>query len=150
MDAEAARQVLAGHPTVLLIDFPSEDVPIALVKAGCVVHVKGGPGPNDFGVREANDGVVVARRTGRPPDQVDVVFAHRPPEELPALVRWAHELGARVFWYQSGLAAGGTADPRGYWVPPEESAHLRAQVEAAGMSYIDDRDIAEVAAHLLG
>ncbi len=143
MDVGGARTVQGARPLVLLVDFPSEDVPVALVRAGCAVHVKGGPGPTDFGVRELHDSAVVARRTGAPPEHVDVVYAHRPLGELAALVQAAAAMGARVFWYQSGVAPDGTKDPRGCWLRPEDSARVRAQVEAAGMAYVDDSYIAD-------
>jgi hypothetical protein len=138
VDTAAAREILKGHPSVLLIDWPAAEVPDALVRAGYEVHVKAGPGPDDFGVRQLQDGAVVARRTGRRPDRVDVVYAHRPLAELPGVVQAAADLGARAVWYQSGLAAGGTKDPRGCWLPPEQSRLARAHVEARGLAYIDD------------
>ena len=141
MTVDAAREVLRSCGTVVLVDWPSRDVPETLVRAGCAVHVKGGPGPEDFSAWELQDGAVAVRRTGRAPDQIDVLFVHRPVEELAALVQFARDRGARVLWYQSGLAPDGSADPRGCWLPAERSALVRAQVEAAGMAYVDDRFI---------
>jgi hypothetical protein len=42
--ADEARSVLARSPSVLLIDWPSRDVPATLAAAGFTVIVKGGPG----------------------------------------------------------------------------------------------------------
>lgn len=57
----------------------------------------------------------------------------------------AHELGARAVWIQSGVAAGGAKDPAGCWMDPEESGDARELVESAGLSYVDDTYIVEVA-----
>jgi predicted CoA-binding protein len=146
MTVDAAREVLRSRGTVVLVDWPSRDVPETLVRAGWAVHVKGGPDPEDFSAWELQDGAVAVRRTGRAPDHIDVLYVHRPVEELPALVQFARDRGARVLWYQSGLAPDGSADPRGCWLPAERSALVRAQVEAAGMAYVDDRSIVDAVA----
>jgi hypothetical protein len=138
-----AEDLLRAGTSVLLIDWPSEDVPDTLVRGGLSVHVKGGPGPTDYSVRELADGSVTARKTGRRPDHVDLVYVHRPIQELPQIVATAREMGARAMWYQSGLTSEGAKDPRGCWLLASESQRAQALAEAAGMLYVDDRYIAD-------
>jgi predicted CoA-binding protein len=127
--------VLRRAQSVLLVDWPRQDVPESLVRAGLSVFVKGGPGPRDFAARELRDGEVVSRPVGQPPDQIDLVYAYRPFDELPGIVAIARELGAFAVWRQSGLSA-------------EESAESRKVVTAAGLRYVDEVDIAEAARSL--
>ncbi len=42
--------------TVLVIDWPTKDVPETLTRAGLRVVVRGGPGPEDYSVYELNNG----------------------------------------------------------------------------------------------
>lgn len=141
----APEDLLRACSSVLVIDWPSDDVPETLARGGRSVHVKGGPGPADYSIRELADGSVTARKTGRPPDHVDLVYVHRPIDELPQIVATARELGARALWYQSGLTSEGAKDPRGCWLPAAESQRARALAEAAGLLYVDDRYIADAA-----
>ena len=138
-----AADLLRSCRSVLVIDWPSADVPETLVRGGLSVHDKGGPGPTDYSVRELADGSVTQRKTGRRPDHVDLVYVHRPIDELPQIIAAAQEMGARALWYQSGLRSEGENDPRGYWLPPAESRRARALAEAAGLLYVDDRYIAD-------
>jgi predicted CoA-binding protein len=131
-DQRGAVDVLRRARSVLLVDWPSQDVPESLVRAGLSVYVKGGPGPREFASRELKDGEVVARPIGQPPDQIDIVYAYRPLEELPGIVALARELGAFAVWRQTGLDA-------------EESSESRKVVTAAGRQYVDEVDIAEAA-----
>ena len=139
----AAADLLRTCRSVLVIDWPSDDVPETLVRGGLSVHVKGGPGPGDYSIRELAEGSVTARKTGRRPDHVDLVYVHRPIDELPQIVATAREMGARALWYQSGLTGEGADDPRGCWLPAAESNRARALAEAAGLFYVDDRYIAD-------
>ena len=142
---EAAARVLAEARSVLVIDWPSRDVPASLVFAGFTVFVKGGPGPADYAAWDLDGGEPVSRPLGREPDRVDLVYCHRPFGELPGIVALARRLGARAFWWQTGLASGGGRHPSGCWVPPEESRQARDLAAAAGLAYIDDVYIADAA-----
>jgi hypothetical protein len=141
-------QLLLAAGSVLLVDWPSPDVPDTLVRAGYTVVVKGGPGPADYSVRESRDGEIVVRRLGRAPERVDLLYAHRPLEELPGIVGMALEIGARALWYQSGLASPGARDPRGCWVPYEASRQARTLVESSGLAYVEDVYIADAVRRL--
>jgi predicted CoA-binding protein len=140
---EAAARVLAETRRVLVIDWPSRDVPASLAFAGYTVFVKGGPGPADYTAWELDSGEPVSRPLGREPDRVDLVYCHRPFGELPGIVALARRLGARAFWWQTGLTSGGGKDPSGCWVPPEQSSQVRELAVAAGLAYIDDVYIAD-------
>jgi predicted CoA-binding protein len=142
---EAAARVLAETKSVLVIDWPSRDVPGSLAFAGFTVFVKGGPGPADYAVWGLEGGEPVSRQLGREPARVDLVYCHRPFGELPGIVALAGRLGARALWWQTGLTSGGGKDPSGCWVPPEESRQARELAAAAGLAYIDDVYIADAA-----
>jgi hypothetical protein len=140
---EAAARVLAETRSVLVIDWPSRDVPASLAFAGFTVFVKGGPGPADYAAWELGGGEPVSRPLGREPDRVDLVYCHRPFGELPGIVTLARRLSARAVWWQTGLTGGGGKDPSGCWVSPEESHQARELAAAAGLGYIDDVYIAD-------
>jgi hypothetical protein len=54
--ALAAARVLAETRSVLVIDWPSRDVPASLAFAGFTVLVKGRPGPGDYAAWEPDRG----------------------------------------------------------------------------------------------
>jgi predicted CoA-binding protein len=135
---EAAARVLAETRSVLVIDWPSRDVPASLAFAGFTVFVKSGPGPADYAAWELDRGEPVSRPLGREPGRVDLVYCHRPFDELPGIVALAGRLGARALWWQTGLTSGGSKDPSGCWAPPEESRRARELATAAGLAYIAD------------
>ena len=131
--------LLRDARSVLVVDWPSPDVPDALLAAGYEVFVKGGPGPRDYAVRERSaDGSILSRPVGEAPAGVDLVYAHRPLAELDGLIAMAVSLQARALWWQSGLSQDGGRDPYGCWVSPAEAAPARAAAEAAGLQYVDD------------
>jgi predicted CoA-binding protein len=130
--------LLASIRSVLVVDWPSRNVPESLALAGYDVVVSGGPEPDNYSAYEAAGGDVVVRFVGRPPDHVDLVYAHRPLDELPAIVEMATTLGALAVWSQSGRTTDGSRDPRGCWVSPDDSAAAHRLVEAAGLRYVDD------------
>jgi predicted CoA-binding protein len=138
-----AGKILEQANTVVVVDWPSRDVPDSLARAGYVVIVRGGPEPDNFSTYESRDGDVVSRKTGQAPDQADLVYSHRPLVELKGIVDWAKRLGAQAVWSQSGLADDGVADPKGCWVPHKEAVEARTLVESAGLDYVDDVYIAD-------
>jgi len=142
---EAAARLLAQARSVLVVDWPSRDVPVSLTFAGFTVFVKGGPRPADYSAWELHRGEPVPRPLGHEPGHVDLVYCHRPSGELPAVIALAGRLGARAFWWQTGLASGGGRDPSGCWAPPEESRRARELAQAAGLAYVDGVYIADAA-----
>ena len=140
-----ASRILAQTRSVVVIDWPSRDVPAALAAAGFEVTVKGGPGPADYTVWEVAGGEVVTRPLGRALEHADLVYCHRPFSELPSIIAMAQGLGARAVWRQSGLTSTGAKAPGGCWTAPGESGQGRELAAAAGLDYIDDVYIAGAA-----
>jgi predicted CoA-binding protein len=138
-----AGQILRETGSILLVDWPSKDVPETLARAGYTVVVKGGPEPDNYSAYEVRDGEVASRRTGEAPAAVDLVYSYRPVEELPGIVAMAQRLGARAVWLQSGVASDGTKAPDGCWMDQAASQAARATVESAGLAYIEAPYIAD-------
>src|SRR5215467_26920 len=114
-DVDRARRILAGARSILVIDWPSREVPASLAAAGYTVIVKGGPGPADYTAWELSGGEPVTRPFGRAPGHADLVYCHRPLGELASIVAMAQSLGATAVWRQTGLTAAGDRAPRGCW-----------------------------------
>jgi hypothetical protein len=130
-----AKEVLKAAKSALVIDWPSEEVPESLARAGMHVVVRGGPGPTDYSVWTWENGRLVTRPLGRAPDQADVVYSYRPLSELPGIVDLARTLHAKAVWTQSGVCAEGRKDPRGCWLSTADLESARTLVEAAGMTH---------------
>ncbi|HJV09129.1 MAG TPA: CoA-binding protein [Acidimicrobiales bacterium] len=129
--------VLARARSILVIDWPTREVPETLARAGYEVVVHGGPGPEDYVAYEVAGGEVVERRVGQAPAHADLVWTYRPLAELPEIVELAQAAGATTVWVHSGLAGEGVKDPAGCWLPAAEAAAARTTVEAAGLEYLD-------------
>jgi len=110
-------------------------VPDTLARSGYTVISNDGPGKHN--AYEVEGGVVRARDVGRLPERVDLVYAHRPIEELPEIVDTAKSIGAKAVWIQSGRNEAGAKDARGCWLAPEESSKARRIVEGAGQIDIE-------------
>jgi len=146
----SAEEILRQARTILVIDWPSRDVPDTLARAGFTVVVRGGPGPEDYSVQDIVDGEVVPRPLGAAPRQADLVYSYRPIGELPGIVSSARKMGATAVWRQSGLASSGTSDPKGCWVAETESRQARQIVESAGLDYIEQPYIADAVRRITG
>lgn len=136
--------VLVAAHTVLVVDWPSRDVPEALARAGYEVVVHGGPGPEDYAAWALVDGEVVVGPAGPAPKRADIVYSYRPLAELPEIARMAVALGANAVWIQSGLNADGGKDPTGCWLSDTDRAAARNTVETAGLAYVDGPYIVDV------
>jgi hypothetical protein len=134
---------LPGVASILLVDWPSREVPESLTRAGYRVTLKGAPGEGEYSGYEIANGHVRVRRMQTRPVDVDLVYVHRPLDELPGILEMARDLGAHTLWYQSGVDDTGARDSRGCWVPPGESDRARALVEASGLRYSDHAYIAD-------
>ena len=137
-----AGQVLDAARTVVVVDWPTKDVPETLARAGYTVLVKGGPEPDNYQAYEVQGSQVVTRRTGQPP-AADLVYSHRPIGELPGIVDMAQRLGASAVWVQSGVASDGTKAPNGCWMDQAVSRAAREIVESAGLAYLETPYIAD-------
>lgn len=138
---------LAGVTSVVVLDWPTKDVPDSLARAGVEVAVHGGPRPEDWSVQELGaDGVtVVGRATGAPPDHAEVVYTHRPIDELPAVVALARQVGARTVWLHSARTPEGVRDATAVWISDEDRERARCVVEGAGLNYVDEPYIGDAA-----
>lgn len=123
---------------VVVQDYPDEELPAALTRAGLEVTIYGGPTEADVAASELHDGEVVHRMTGRYPDHADILSVYRPATELDAILAEARRLGVGTIWRQPPVGA--TADPDG--------SRWRERVEAAGLTYLDAPPIDEVARSL--
>jgi len=123
---------LAGTHSILVVDWPTRDVPDSSALAGLDVVVHGGPGPEDYVAYEVVDGEVVERRVGQPPEHADVVYTYRPIDELPENLELARAVGARTIWVQSDV----------------DDAAGRTLLEAAGLVYVDSPYIGDAARRL--
>ena len=140
---EDVRRILTQAKSVLVIDWPSREVPATMASAGFRVTVKGGPGPVDYAAWEIVNGELATRPLGRAPEHADLVYCHRPMEELSSIISMAQSLGAAAVWRQSGLTSSGTKQPDGCWTPPGESGQGHDLAATAGLAYIDDVYIAD-------
>ena len=134
-------RLLRETKTVLLVDWPSREVPDTLARRGMTVISDEGPGK--YIAYELEGDVVRSRDVGRLPERADLVYAHRPIDELPEIVDAAKSTGAKAVWIQSGRDEAGGKDPRGCWLAPEESSKARGIVEGAGLTYIEAPYIAD-------
>lgn len=143
------KDILKAAKTVLVIDWPSKEVPELLALAGLQVVVKGGPGPEDYFVYEVKDGKVESRRAERPPQKAELVYSYRPLGELPAVLASAKELQAQTIWTQSGLGEDGKRDVRGCRLSAEDRRRAGDLIRAAGLHHIWEPYIGDVARQLL-
>jgi len=144
------KDILKSVYTVLVVDWPTKEVPESLVRAGFHVVVHGGPGPEDYSRYELNNGKIVERRVGRPPERADLIYSYRPFSELPEIINTAKSLQAKTIWTQSGLSGSGVDDPKGCWVPDEQLKSAQNLVQAAGMNYVSHPFIGDVAREIQG
>lgn len=144
----APAEVLASARRILLVSFIGPEVPVTLASAGFDVVARTGPAPDDWASCRAVDGELVTTPLSQAPDQVDLVhlaIGHAFEE----FVDLAARLGATTVWYHSARTLPPQpADNRGTWVPAAQSARQRRIVETAGMTYVDEHYIADVARQL--
>ena len=134
--AEVVDRVLAESKSVLLIDWPSRHVPDTLTRAGLMVTSN--DGPDETNVYELASDEVVLRPVDGQPEHVDLVYTHRPIDELPEIADTAMSVGAQAVWFQSGRDETGAKDPRGCWLPHGDLERAREIVEAAGLTFISE------------
>jgi predicted CoA-binding protein len=129
------REVLQQTSSILLIDYPGRVVPDTLARSGFDVTAHEGPGPEEY-YRYSVDGDEIAKSQGAgPPAAVDLVFSHRPLDELAPIVEEAVRLGARALWQHPGYTS-------------EERRQAEALATAAGLVYVDEPYILDAVADL--
>ena len=128
-------RILEQTESILLIDWPGEDCPRALLRAGFSVF---GQEPSGWLKYELKHYQLHKHPLSEPPKHLDLVYCYRPIEELSEYLKTAQKLSAEVFWYQSGLVSASTEYARGCWLSDEARAKVRTMVESAGLTYIDE------------
>lgn len=139
------QEILQAAKTILVIDWPSKDVPESLARVGFEVMLRGGPGPEDYAAYEFRDGKVVVRRTGRAPESADLIFSYLPVRELPEIIADAKKLRAKAIWTQSGRSPAGEEDPMGCWLSEDELQTARDLTRVAGIDHVAAPYIGDVA-----
>ena|SRR5688572_2356707 len=108
--------------TILLVDWPSRDVPDSLARAGWSVTSQ--EGPDTYAAYEVV-GDDVERRIVDQPADVDAVYIYRPLDELSELVEFAEQLGARTIWWETSPDS----------TSPQADARAREMVEGSGLEF---------------
>ncbi len=139
-------EILRSARTAVLHDWPSDDVPHALVLAGLDVTFQGGPDPHDLYVMRLVDGHPETSPATTLPERADIIYSHRPAAELPGLLAEARQLGAATLWHQSGRNDDGEKDPAGVFLTPSEVEHMTALADAAGVAFVSAPYIVAAAA----
>ena len=145
---EEAVEALRAARSVLLVDWIGPELPSLLPRVVSEVYGKIGPAADDWARIEPTDGdgePGFRAIRGPRPDHVDLLHLDWT-LGFDEFAAEAVRLGAATFWYHSARTRPpAPADDRGCWVPPRQSAAQRARIEAAGLRYIDDHYLADVA-----
>lgn len=125
---EDCRNILKNATTILLVDWPSPDVPFALLKAGFKVFSYS-PGRYSAAEIDGKEKIVFRKLDGQP-GLVDIVNVYRPEEEHAAIIAdHVLPLKAKVLWLQL----------------PVTSAKTRQLARENGLMFVEGGDIADVA-----
>lgn len=146
------QDLLATASVIDIVDWPHQDVPGALVRAGYTVvatryppdpaappyllHevIDRTPTPEDGKAYELRDGGhLLFRPLGQRPPVIDIASAYRPPEEQPAIVEEAIRTGARAVWIEPGV---------------EVSSQARDMAVAARLAFVEGTSIADAVSAL--
>ena len=139
--------LLRSAKEILLVDWVTKDIPKVLVEAGFSVVSKNGPGADDYGRAAVVDGELVFTHVD-PPTQADLLHLDWT-IDFDEYLAFASSIGVKTFWYHSAKTKPpAPADVSGCWVPARKSVRLRQAAEAAGMHFIDDRYIVDIARRL--
>src|SRR5689334_1651921 len=130
-------EVLRSARHVVVQDFPSQDVPDTLARAGLIVTIYGGPAADDVTQSELVGGSVAHRHPGRYPESADLLCTYRPLDELDAIIAEARRLGARTVWRQYAPGMDAALDPN--------ADTWRHRITQAGLDYVDTPQITEAA-----
>jgi len=140
-------EVLRSAKTILLVDWPDQRVPRALLKTGFTVfgfspdgYAKAAladempAGQSGFAPRNGDEkGYLIFNKLDRATGLVDIVCIYRPEAEHPAIIEnKAAPLKAKVVWLQA----------------PVTSAQTAALAQQKGLIFIENTDIAETAQRL--
>jgi predicted CoA-binding protein len=117
---------LGDARSILLVDWPSRDVPEALARRGLAVYARE---RGDVHTAYVVRGEEVVAEESDEPQHVDLVYAYRPLVELPGISADAKRLGATVVWFEPGPT------------PPTDAelAAAREIVESEGLVFMSGR-----------
>ncbi len=118
-----AAELLASASSVLLIDYPGREVPEAFARVGFDTTAHEGPGDDEYYAYAFDGTAIVRTHVGAAPAHVDLVYTYRPVDELPGIVAFACDLGARSVWFAEA-----------------DADEARTIVEGAGLAFADERD----------
>jgi predicted CoA-binding protein len=125
-------QLLAETTTVVLVDWPSREVPDTLARRGFTVIAN--EGPETYTAYEAHADAVRTRPVDGLPQSAELVYAYRPVDELPDIIQTAAAVGATTVWLHP---AGDLA--------PAEAARARELVEQADLVFVAEPSILDAA-----
>jgi hypothetical protein len=123
-----ADDVLNRAKTVVVIDWPSRDVPILLAAARLHTFSHEGPGDEEWYFYEGE----TRTHASGPPAAADLVYTYRPIDELPGIIEFAQKLGAFAIWFEAGRR------------DLKQALAARPIVERAGLTYVDEPYIVDV------
>jgi hypothetical protein len=142
---EEALAAFASADTVLLVDWVGPETPTVIAATSPLVYGKIGPNPDDWAVIEPEGSSFKVTRQAAAPDHVDLLHLDWT-LGFDEFLQVGRALGAKTFWYHSARTRPpAPADNRGVWVPRRQSERQRKAVEDAGMTYIDNHNIADIA-----
>lgn len=91
-------QILREARHVVVQDYPRQEIPEALTRAGLEVTIYGGPNEADILALDLVDDAVVSRAVGHRPDTADLLYVYRPLSEIDAILTDARRMGVRTIW----------------------------------------------------
>ena len=145
---DVARGLLAAARTVLLVSFIGPEVPTTLSRTGFDLIAKTGPEPDAWASCVLCEGVLRFDPCSAP-KWIDLLHLDVG-EAFDEYLEVAQRLAAKTFWFHSARTQPPAPhDDRGCWLPQPQSDRQRRAVEAAGLAYVDDVYIADVATDLL-
>lgn len=130
------QRLLASAVTILLIDWPSRDVPDTLARHGFNVVSQTMTRPMQSTPTRSR-ATRSAWNTSGDYRSAPTSCTHRPVDELSEVVETAKTVGAKAVWIQSGRDRGGVKNPHGVWLAPDDSRRARDIVEVAGLEYVE-------------
>ena len=125
-------RLLTETTTVVLVDWPSREVPDTLARRGFTVIAH--EGAETYTAYEAHADEVRTRPVDGLPQRAELVYAYRQIDELADIVETATAVGATAVWLHS------LGD-----LVPADAARARAIVEQAGLLFVSEPSIVDAA-----
>jgi hypothetical protein len=138
---KTVRELLEAASIIELVDWPNQEIPATLFRAGYTVvgheprgflsYVVASRPADDASIRSlplADGAYLVAHPIDALPNGIGIVNTYRPADEQPDIARGAISLGAQAFWVQPG---------------EQTSDEARKIAGEAGLVFVDGVCIAE-------